>query len=149
VAYVANGKGVALLTNVNDNDGFLNEVGEAIARAYDWPDFPVSEQKVYVELPAADLAQFAGAYEVERSLDADRDAGGEVISYQVFVFQDRLWISPRLGQRLELLSQEQRDSFWVRAGDGHVTFERDGDGAVTALRFDVFGNQGRAVRLPR
>lgn len=49
VAYVAQGKGVVIMTNANGSFPFFDEIKGSVARAYDWPGFPIRPQTVKSE----------------------------------------------------------------------------------------------------
>jgi CubicO group peptidase (beta-lactamase class C family) len=49
VAYVAQGKGVVIMSNANGSSAFFDEIKGSVARAYDWPGFPVRPQTVKSE----------------------------------------------------------------------------------------------------
>lgn len=152
LAYVSQGKGVALLINVNDNEGFLGEVVDAVARAHEWPDHDFQEQQGFVRLAPAELERYVGTYEIEAGGNGEGpDLPARTLN--VFTFDDRLWISPRLGSRFQLLAEGEGDRFHVR-GAGALEFERDdsagrGSGEITAVNFELFGNAGRADRHGR
>lgn len=134
-AFVEQGRGAALMINTNDNNGFLGEVVASIARSWDWPGFPETEQKEYVVLPEEKLREYVGTYVRD-------DGEGEA---KLFLWKNKLWFSTQLGMRLELLAEDEADRFF-HSGGGTLAFERNEEGQATELRFDVFGQSGVARR---
>jgi CubicO group peptidase (beta-lactamase class C family) len=64
VAYKNGRQGAVAMINRNNNEGFLNEVLESIAREYAWPDYlPQSPQREYETVPSAIQAPYAGIYQ--------------------------------------------------------------------------------------
>jgi CubicO group peptidase (beta-lactamase class C family) len=65
VAYKNGRQGAVVMINRNNNEGFINEVLDSVAREYQWPDFvsPMPQQE-YEEVPAAIQRTYAGVYEV-------------------------------------------------------------------------------------
>ena len=123
------------MINANDNSGLVSELVAAIARAYEWANFPSNKQKEYVVLPESKLREYAAKYV--------REDGENV---RVFVWQGRLWLTPRLGTRLELLAEDEHGRFFIAGMEGWLRFERDQEGTVTQTRFSVFGSEGIARR---
>ncbi|MGH7470901.1 MAG: serine hydrolase [Longimicrobiales bacterium] len=64
VGYKNGRQGAVVMINRNNNEGFINEVLESVAREYGWPDYiPDAVQGEYDEVPSAIQATYAGAYE--------------------------------------------------------------------------------------
>ena len=134
-AYVSGGRGAALLINANDNNGFTGEVMEAIARAFDWPDYPRTVQRTAVRLPKDVMKRYTATYEVE----------GEDLTLRVYAWKDALWVSSGAGSRLGLVSEGKPNEFFV-PGVGAVTFEEDEDGEIAALHYEFGGSKGVGKR---
>jgi hypothetical protein len=64
VGYKNGRQGAVVMINRNNNEGFVTEVLESIAREYQWPDFLDDRpQREYGAVPAAVQAMYAGSYE--------------------------------------------------------------------------------------
>jgi hypothetical protein len=64
VAYKERGQGAAVMTNSDLGGYIVEEVMAAIARAYDWPDYP--RAWACPDTPTGDTARFAGDYTLPR-----------------------------------------------------------------------------------
>jgi CubicO group peptidase (beta-lactamase class C family) len=61
VGYKNGRQGAIVMINRNNNEGFINEVLESIAREYGWPDYvPQAEQLEYEAVPSSIQAAYAG-----------------------------------------------------------------------------------------
>jgi CubicO group peptidase (beta-lactamase class C family) len=66
VAYKNGRQGAVVMINRNNNEGFIDEVLESVAREYGWPDYvSAAPQAAYADVPAAIQALYAGVYEAE------------------------------------------------------------------------------------
>src|SRR6185436_3005366 len=64
VGYKNGRQGAVVMINRNNNEGFITEVLESIAREYQWPDFLDDRpQREYVAVPGSVQAAYAGSYE--------------------------------------------------------------------------------------
>jgi hypothetical protein len=63
VAYKNGRQGAVVMIYRNDNEGFLDEVLESVAREYGWPDFvSTAPQLEHDSVPSAVQAAYAGVY---------------------------------------------------------------------------------------
>jgi CubicO group peptidase (beta-lactamase class C family) len=66
VAYKNGRQGAVVMINRNNNEGFINEVLESVAREYEWPDYVSdSAQLEYAAVASSVQAPYAGVYEAE------------------------------------------------------------------------------------
>jgi CubicO group peptidase (beta-lactamase class C family) len=64
VGYKNGRQGAVVMINRNNNEGFIDEVLESVARAYGWPDFvPSAPQREYEAIPSSVQSSYAGVYE--------------------------------------------------------------------------------------
>jgi CubicO group peptidase (beta-lactamase class C family) len=64
VGYKNGRQAAVVMINRNNNEGFISEVLESIAREYKWPDFLEDRpQREYVAVPSSVQAAYAGSYE--------------------------------------------------------------------------------------
>ncbi len=64
VAYKNGRQGAVVMINRNNNEGFITEVIESIAREYGWPDYvSAATQLEYEAVPSSIQASYAGVYE--------------------------------------------------------------------------------------
>ncbi len=137
LAAVEGGYGVALMINANDNNGFLQEVVASVARVYEWPDYEASEQREYATLSEQTMKEIAGSYLPE----------GEETPIRLFVWENKLWLSPSLGARIELFADSSEGaSFFLAGRSDELTVERDDAGAITGFSYRLFGEEGFAKR---
>lgn len=118
VGYFRNGHGAVVLTN-GDNGGTLcQEILNAVAGEYDWPEF--IEERVLVDVDATVLDRYVGTYEVAgMQVELVRD-GGDLIA-----------IVPGLGP--QRLHPESESRFFFADMAGGVAFEENGESRVTVL----------------
>jgi CubicO group peptidase (beta-lactamase class C family) len=66
VAYKKGSQGAIVMINRNNNEGFIDEVLESVAREYGWTDYvSPAPQATYVDVSAAIQKSYAGVYEAE------------------------------------------------------------------------------------
>ncbi len=120
VGYAGSGEGVVVMTNSDTGSPLAQEVILAVARVYGWPGLAPREITPAPVDPAA-LADYTGTYAV----------GGTRL--EVTVQGERLMLSEDGGTPLELVPTGA-DAFMYLGRGITLTFERDADGAVTAIR---------------
>jgi hypothetical protein len=122
VGYKNGRQGAVVMINRNNNEGFITEVLESIAREYRWPDFlDDSPRREYVAVPSAVQAAYAGSY----------DAAGQ--PPLVVVHEDNKLFA-RSGEdawfRLYPVSETE---FFVTENATRWTFARAADGSVAEV----------------
>jgi CubicO group peptidase (beta-lactamase class C family) len=119
VGFVNTQRGAVVMTNSDAGSKLVNEILQAIARAYGWPGF-APQTIAPVPIDRAALLAYAGAY---------RLAGGpEVV---VTAEEPALWLTLPWGERRELIPTGG-DAFESPEG-GSGRFLRDAQARVTAL----------------
>jgi CubicO group peptidase (beta-lactamase class C family) len=64
VAYKNGRQGAIIMINRNNNEGFISEVLESVAREYAWPDYiPTVKQQAYEAISSSIQGSYAGSYE--------------------------------------------------------------------------------------
>jgi CubicO group peptidase (beta-lactamase class C family) len=135
VAYKNGRQGAVIMINQNNNEGFIDEVLESVAREYGWPDYVSAvPQAVYVEVPTKMQASYAGVYESET-----RPA-------LTIVFEnDKLFARPAGGTWFRLYPSSPTEFFAIE-NETRWTFVKGPGGEVT----DVVARTGdREVRRRR
>jgi hypothetical protein len=94
------------------------------------------KRRTAVEVPAAELARYAGAYQIARGLRLDLTMRGGA-----------LFIRSTAGGSAVRLWPERRDEFFVNEVDAQVTFTRDDRGAITGLILHQYGRDRPAPKL--
>jgi hypothetical protein len=107
------------MTNSDAGSRLVNEIMQAVARAYDWPGFRPTII-VPVGVTPETLEEYAGTYEL---------AGGPRV--RVAVEESALWLALPWGERRELVPTGD-DGFGSPEG-GFGRFIRDRKGRVTAM----------------
>ncbi|HNP65482.1 MAG TPA: serine hydrolase domain-containing protein [Woeseiaceae bacterium] len=69
VAYSELGTGAVVMTNSNLSSGLIREIIDSVAREYDWPDYPIREQRVSSPFSEDQLENLPGTYEIEEGFD--------------------------------------------------------------------------------
>ena len=119
VGFATTGQGAVVMTNSDGGSRLVNEIIQAIARAYHWPGFRPTVI-VPVAASAGTLREYAGTYELA--------AGPQV---HVTVDGTALWLTLPWGERRELIPTGN-DAFDSPEG-GSGRFLRDDSGRITAL----------------
>jgi CubicO group peptidase (beta-lactamase class C family) len=121
------GEGAVVMTNGDRGGALASEVLRAIAAEYGWADYQQRERSA-VEVPAAELASYAGEYQME---------GGPVVTVKV---RDGKLVAGVEEDVVELVA-ETADSFFDMDGNAPaVRFVKGKDGAVELL---AGGGRGR------
>jgi hypothetical protein len=94
------------------------------------------KQHTAVALPASQLSQYAGVYELVPGLDLD-----------VTTRDTALFMKSTAGRTSTRLWPESRSDFFVRETDLQLTFTRDASGVVTALVLHQFGRDRSARKI--
>ena len=71
VAYSNIGTGAVVMTNSNLSDGLITEVIDSIAREYDWPNYPTTDQRQALPFSDEELANYPGIYEIDEGFDVE------------------------------------------------------------------------------
>jgi hypothetical protein len=119
VGFAKGGRGAVVMTNSDAGSRLVNEIMQAVARAYDWPGFRPTII-VPVGVTPETLEEYAGTYEL---------AGGPRV--RVAVEESALWLALPWGERRELVPTGD-DGFGSPEG-GFGRFIRDRKGRVTAM----------------
>jgi len=119
VGFAESGRGAVVITNSDAGSRLVNEIMQAVARAYDWPGFRPTII-VPVDVTSETLRAYAGIYEL---------AGGPRV--RVAVEGSALWLTLPWGERRELIPTGD-DGFGSPEG-GSGRFFRDRLGQITAL----------------
>jgi CubicO group peptidase (beta-lactamase class C family) len=119
VGFAEGGRGAVVMTNSDAGSRLVNEIMQAIARAYDWPGFRPTVI-VPVGVTPEMLHAYAGTYEL---------AGGPRV--RVAVEGSALWLTLPWGERRELVPTGN-DAFGSPEG-GSGRFLHDGQGRVSAM----------------
>jgi CubicO group peptidase (beta-lactamase class C family) len=119
VGFAEGGRGAVVMTNSDAGSRLVNEIMQAVARAYEWPGFRPTII-VPVNVPPETLHVYAGTYEL---------AGGPRV--RVAVEGSALWLTLPWGERRELVPTGN-DAFGSPEG-GSGRFLRDARGRVTAM----------------
>jgi CubicO group peptidase (beta-lactamase class C family) len=121
VAYVAQGKGLVIMANVNGSFAFFDEVKGSVARAYDWPGFPRQTQLQAEPVSAWMLQRAPGTYRISPTMTT------------VLTVKDgRLLFELSDGARFELFAKSATELY---GQDGSHTLQVvEIDGKVTALK---------------
>ena len=135
-AYADSGQGLAVMTNSDSGGELAEEVFRSVAKEYGWPDYKPVEHTLIKINPAA-FAAYPGTYEIP-------DVGKLTITFKspsLYVQADPLGPDP-----IELLP-ESPTNFFVLSGDITFTFEKDAQGAVTALTLHAFSQTFEAKKI--
>jgi CubicO group peptidase (beta-lactamase class C family) len=119
VGFAEGGRGAVVMTNSDAGSRLVNEIMQAVARAYDWPGFRPTII-VPVGVTPETLHAYAGTYEL---------AGGPRV--RVAVEESALWLTLPWGERRELIPTGD-DGFASPQG-GVGRFLLDSQGRVTAM----------------
>jgi CubicO group peptidase (beta-lactamase class C family) len=137
VGYKKGRQGAVVMINRNNNEGFIEEVLESVAREYKWPDYITwTSQLEYEPVPAAIQATYAGTYEA---------AGRPSL---IVVFEDKKLFA-RSGEdpwfRLYPVSE---NGFVAIDNEARWTFASGPDGRVSEVVVRLGGNELRRRRVP-
>jgi len=122
VGYKNGRQGAVVMINRNNNEDFITEVLESIAREYRWPDFLDDRpRRDYVAVPSAVQATYAGSYE----------AAGQP-SLVVVHENDKLFARPGEDAWFRLYPTSETE-FFVTENATRWTFVRAADGSVAEV----------------
>ena len=135
VAYKNGGQGAVIMINRNNNEAFIDEVLESVAREYGWPDYLSSApQSVYAEVTASIQASYAGEYQA---------AGRPALT--IVLENEKLFARPAGGTWFRLYPSSATD-FFATENETRWTFVKGAEGKVT----EVLSRTGnREVRRQR
>ncbi len=135
VGFLDRGQGAVVMTNSDGGNRIVNELFNAIALAYDWPDFVPAEREA-AERDGEALDRFVGTYALNVASVATVARQG-----------DRLFL--KLPREAELELYQQPDSaFLSEVEEVSGKWVTDDSGAVVAALFDFSGHEVRAKRVP-
>ena len=123
VTYTAVGTGAVVMTNSNLSNGLITEILGSIASEYDWPNYPIPDQRQTEPFSDQELAEYPGAYEVDDGFVVEVVRDG-----------NRLFMSfPKQG-RTEVYSAQSDDSLFV-TGFPFPPFQLTSNEAGTQIKF--------------
>jgi CubicO group peptidase (beta-lactamase class C family) len=122
VGYKNGRQGAVVMINRNNNERFIDEVVESIAREYGWPDYgaPAAQREYEVVAPEVQ-STYAGTY----------DAAGHPVL--VVVFEDQKLFARSGDDAWFRLYPASASEFFAIDDDARWTFVRGAGGAVTEL----------------
>ena len=135
VADLDRGQGAVVMTNSDSGRRAVNETINAIAAAYDWPDYLPPEREA-ASLDAKQLDSFVGDYALNAAAVATIKRQG-----------DRLVVKLSGRPEIEVFPQSST-AFITETPDVQGRCELDDAGRVTAVVFDFAGQEMRAKRVP-
>ena len=135
------GDGVVVMTNGENGATLAMEILRAISREYDMP-FARPTERDAIPMDAAALAEYAGTYAL-----APPSPGGRGIVVDLRVEDGVLRADvPVAGWANRAMRASAPDTFFFLDSPGVFTFERNADGAITAV---TVTGLGRPMRLER
>ncbi len=133
-AYVQRGQGAAIMTNASHGAALAREVLEAIARVYQWPDYPQTSVKV-VRLAPELLDRYRGIFE--------HPVGGR---FEIVREGDELYGSRSGSDEKDKLLAASETEFYLESQRSKVQFELK-EGQAVAFTVRVGGREIRAERV--
>ena len=118
-AYKEKPIGAVVMTNSDDGSTLSREIFQAIARAYDWPEYVPAH--VAVPVDPHGFADYIGEYQLHRGYNLHIEQQG-----------DQLYLHPAGQQPLPLYPTSDTD-FFAQEIHAEVSFVKNAEGAVTAL----------------
>lgn len=134
VAYLERGQGAAVMTNASQGGALIQEVLEAIARVYEWPDFPHSAVQL-VRLDSDQLDRYAGIFEVP-----------SIGRFEVTRQGDDLLGSRSGSDQTDKLLPVSETEFILESQRSRIVFELQ-DGRAEAFTTRIRGEEVRAQRV--
>ena len=123
------GKGAVIMLNSNEGHPLMDELMQAIAKEYEWPD-TLPKEKWVVSL--ANIHDYAGLYSSKAGMQ-----------FRVSVTGDNLML--QYGQQPPLPIFPSSDvEFFTRAVNADIRFEKDDKASVVSLTVSQEGNQIKA-----
>jgi CubicO group peptidase (beta-lactamase class C family) len=137
VAYKNGRQGAVVMINRNNNEGFIEEVLESVAREYRWPDYiKGTPQREYASVPPDIQATYAGTY----------DAPGR--PSLVVVFEGGKLFARSGEDAWFRLYPELENQFFAIDDQARWTFEKDPSGRVNEVVVRVGDSELRRRRVP-
>jgi CubicO group peptidase (beta-lactamase class C family) len=125
------GKGAVVMINSNEGFPLLDEIMQALAQEYEWPD-ALPKEKTPISL--ANIQKYAGLYATKAGMQ-----------FRVIVLDGSLILQH--GQQSPLpISPSSEVEFYTKALNTTIRFERDDKGDIVALTLNQEGNQIKADR---
>jgi CubicO group peptidase (beta-lactamase class C family) len=136
VASTTRGWGAVVMVNSDRGRTLADDIVRAIAREYEWPDYPPGQVRDVIALPAGGLRRYQGTFEGQGLKLVVARAGGGLVLYEPRDPSDRL-----------PLHASSETSFFATDEAVEVEFVVQGD-AVTGMRLGFAGvsRQLRRVR---
>lgn len=125
VGYVAQGKGLVIMANTNNSFAFFDEVRASVARAYDWPGFPMQPQLQAEPVSTWMLQRAPGTYRVSPTMTAVLSIKDGRIFFEL---SDGARIEVFAKSATELYGQYGSQTLQVVEADGKVTALKRSDG---------------------
>jgi hypothetical protein len=117
--YVEQGMGVVALTNADDGSWVIQEIVQAVAQEYTWPDYLPQQVAAMVDPQLYDA--YVGEYEVRSGF-----------SFRVSRREDGLFLE--VADQMPIALQPSSEStFFTHALNSETTFTRSEEGEVTGL----------------
>jgi CubicO group peptidase (beta-lactamase class C family) len=136
VGYKNGRQGAVVMINRNNNERFIDEVLESVAREYKWPDYITWEsQLVYEPVSPQIQSTYAGTYE----------ASGR--SSLIVVFEDEKLFARSGEDAWFRLYPASENEFFAIDDQARWTFERGSDGTVSQVVVRSGGNELRRRRV--
>lgn len=135
VFYKEGGMGAVVMLNSNEGNPLLNEIGNAVAREYNWPGY-IPPLPVTVKVAEAALDPLAGEYE-----------SSSKILFKVTRQGESLLLAVGSQPPLVLVPQSET-SFLLGPLNGKVTFEKDDQGRGSKVILEQGGRPTTAERKP-
>jgi CubicO group peptidase (beta-lactamase class C family) len=125
-AFVSEGKGAIVMTNADRGNGLIQEVLQAIAEVYQWPDYAVT-RKTIAQLTPAQQRQIAGTYQAALS--------GQTRQINIDLLDDGTFRVFSAGILDEIAWPENDSLLFSRSSEKLATFQFDETGKLISGRF--------------
>jgi len=130
--YREDGKGAVIMVNSNEGNPLLQEIEQAIAREYRWPDyFPEETKEIQLDPKLAEA--YAGEY------------SGEGLEFALVNDAEKLYLKAGPQPRVELHPQSETN-FFCKILNFDITIKRETDGAVKGF---TYNQDGRKIKMDR
>jgi CubicO group peptidase (beta-lactamase class C family) len=133
-AYCEVGRGAAVMTNSDSGWILAQEVLQAVAEVYEWPDYPAPTPEAMPPTPEF-FAGFAGRYRVRHDVELEVSTDGQ-----------QLFIAAPDQPPVALVQSGDRD-FFAEILDTRVSFEAGQDGEIAALTLEQSDASSRAEKV--
>src|SRR5277367_45929 len=121
-AYADTGQGLAVMTNSDSGNELTEEIFRSVAKEYAWPDYKPVEHTL-IKINPATFAAYPGTYEIPGIAKLTITMASTGLQVQTDFF----------GPDPQDLLPESPTQFFVLAGDVTLTFQKDTQGAITAI----------------